>query len=250
MEGFAPIESPSWKGWIKEGEQATLLPAFLEGTGCAPVTGGRGTTFLLELESGKAYLRRYQRGGAVRFILKKSYYNDNRALREFELLLKLKRNGLPVPEVLGACWKSRLGWYQGAIATRALEGETLYDYLRNTRNNPEYVLREAGMAIRKLHDLHVWHADLQLRNIMATPDGVYLIDFDNACQLKRWPQNAGHRNMLRLKRSFEKSGIPVSCFDMICEGYGGNTPPKWLRDAYRLKGLLSDGIGGRQKDHE
>jgi 3-deoxy-D-manno-octulosonic acid kinase len=213
------------------------------------VDGGRGATYTVSLPDGTAYLRRYLRGGAVRYLIYNSYFLDNRPLREFELLLQMQDEGLPVPAPLGVVWRSVFGWYQGAIATRALDAENLYHYLRNTEDVPVEVLHRAGAAIRALHDAHIWHADLQLGNILATRTEVWLIDFDNARRISRWHDLHGHRNMLRLRRSFEKAGM-LDHFAAVGEGYGGTHVPAWLSRLYRAGGRLSGilrGPGGKDE---
>jgi tRNA A-37 threonylcarbamoyl transferase component Bud32 len=108
-----------------------------------------------------------------------------------------------------------------------------------------------------MHEYGVYHADLNARNILVGRDGVYVIDFDNA-RVSTAPARrsasaavpvAGARNLLRLRRSIDKLGLPERTFDLICEGYGVTTLPIWLARLYRWKGALSDLVSGRVRSH-
>jgi len=250
LEGYAPISEDAWQGWARETDREAIADALLHNAGLLAHPGGRGATFTFPLKNGTAFLRRFKRGGFVRHFIDDAYFMDNRPLREFELLLEMRAEGLPVPEPLGVCWRNRFGWYRGAIVTGALNGQNLYDYLRGAKETPEQALRQTGAVIRLMHGKQIWHADLQVRNIMVTPKGVYLLDFDNARKLNTLDGRGAMRNLLRLKRSFEKAAFPATYFEFVGEGYDGAKPPQWLSGLYAIRGKVSDAMRGRQSEDE
>lgn len=227
--------------FCKEGGEA-IRAALMEGAACVPAsTEGRGTVLRFPYQDEHGILRKYQRGGVIRFLLKDRYLFHNRALRELRLHAYVYDKGLRVPKPLGVAWERRGICFTGAIATREVVSRNLQQYLVDEPESRDEVLCECGRLIREMHDLGVFHADLQVRNILVAQDGPLLIDFDNArlhARLGRW---RCAMNLLRLRRSFLKNRISLRCFDVLCEGYGGLEIP-WILDfLYRLKGMLSGG---------
>ena len=100
------------------------------------------------------------------------------------------------------------GCYRGWLATRFIEGScTLWKWLRDQTPPPaerRAVLEEVGQSIRKVRSLGVWHADLNLHNILIVPAAaqrVVLIDFDRANEATDENISA---ELKRLRRSAHK----------------------------------------------
>jgi hypothetical protein len=204
-------------------------------------------------------------------VLGDGYVLDNRPSKELAVLDYLAAGGFPAPEPLGAVWERRGMWLRGALATRAIEAEELARAVGESAALPVELLRRTGETLRRMHEYGVYHADLNARNILVGGDGVYVIDFDNArvCQAVSKVVGArdlvcgpsGHggqnglsgvaraRNLLRLRRSIDKLGLPERAFGLICEGYGVTSLPIWLDRLYRWKGALSDLASGRVRSH-
>ena len=108
------------------------------------------------------------------------------------------------------------------------------------------LLPRVGAMIREFHDVGLFHADLQIRNILVADESVYLIDFDRARLIEELTPRQRWKNLLRLRRSLEKNGYPIEHFEAICRGYGPEDLPKWLDGAYRVKGRVSDRLQGRE----
>jgi len=224
-----------------------LARGLLDGTGCRPVgKGGRGEVMRFPFGDGWAILRRHQRGGLIRHVLRDTYLFTNRPLREFATHVEVHSRGLSVPEPLGVRWQRVGPCFRGAIATREVEGEHLLDYLKAAPDAPDDVLASCGKVIRRMHDLGCWHADLQLRNILVGPAGAYIIDFDHARLVLSVGKVARARNLLRLRRSMDKNYVPLRFFEPICEGYGVDSLPNWLDRVYAAKGKASDAMSGRR----
>ena len=222
--------------WALRGEATAVLGALFDGIGCSTgVGGGRGTIRYFPLSRGEGVLRRYQRGGVAACVLKDGFFG-NRMEREFDVMCSYRRDGGPVPEPLGVCWSRRGGFFRGAIATRRIPGQTLLEYLQGVRPaQADAVLRKTGVAIRHMHDQGVWHADLQVKNILVADNEIWLIDFDNARRAGTLGAVACARNLLRLRRSFEKHGLALDNFATLLAGYGALAIPKWLDWAYRVR---------------
>ena len=233
---------------VREEWAFALADALLDGKDCEPADmGGRGQIRQFPFERSGGLIRTYHRGGLIRHVLKDSFLFTNRPLWELQLLTYLYEEGFAVPETLGVCWERRGITFRGALATRRIQGTDLLDYLSENPGGAQFSLERAGVLIREMHGLGVYHADLQVRNILFAPEHLYLIDFDNAARRKRVSRIARARNLLRLRRSFEKHYLPDEHFQALLKGYGLQRLPKWLDMLYSLRSSRPAGSGRRSK---
>jgi hypothetical protein len=195
---------------------APAILSGLERLGATAETGvgNRGSGFILKLESGfDLFARANRRGGLVRFFLRDLYFGvDPRPVRELAVAAEAYRRGIPVAEPLGAVveWAGP-GLYRGVFLTRALSGMTLWDLLRTDDDAMvgAHVIGQARSAIDTMHQLGLWHPDLNLHNLFVTRAGesfgVVILDLDKA-KLFRAPVAAGmrKRSFARLVRSIRK----------------------------------------------
>lgn len=169
---------------------------------------GRGSAWYVEAPYGPVVLRHYLRGGWVARVSRQSYFftgvMNSRPFREYHVLVELCAKSLPVPRPVAALCQQHGLLSSGAIMTACIpNAKTLADIL-TAGKVAEGVFAKVGSCIRKFHDAGVWHADLNVRNILLDEDlDVYLIDFDRARFNPAKPVN-GKGNLKRLKRSFEK----------------------------------------------
>jgi len=218
-----------------------IAAALFEGRGCKPAgLGGRGALSRFSYSGGTGLIRRYLRGGVFRWVLRDAYVLRNRPLRELRLHAGLYDDGLAVPVPLGAVWERRGLCLRGAIATGEVDAVDLLAYLDLHGPGDGAVLRESGRLIRRMHDWGVFHADLQVGNILVGAEGPYLIDFDKATRRAALDRVKRARNLFRLRRSIEKNGLTSDYFRLICEGYGDESLPHWVGCVYRAKGKLAD----------
>lgn len=207
----------------------------------AAVTGeapGRGASLFLDIcrlptelrtapalvSAGQQWaLRPYRRGGLVAKIASRRYFytglERTRAFAELRLTERLYRQGLPVPEPVGACvWRHGLT-YEAALITVLIPGAHAFaDDLIALQAQPPSgdeplpdalltLLDTTGSAIRAVHDAGLEHVDLNARNLLVDESGrVYVIDLDR-CQLHaeaaqdaRWRED----NLSRLGRSLAR----------------------------------------------
>lgn len=251
MDHYTQIKRNGKVALVDKEYADALAAALLDGEGCTPLdAGGRGKVLRFSYSGGDGIIRPYLRGGLIRHIMRDTYLLTNRPLHEFQIHLKLLEKGLSLPPLLGVYWERRGLFVRGAFATHALDALNLLVWLRDTRDDTDEVLHACGATIRKMHELHVWHADLQIRNILISDDTPYLIDFDNARILQNISPLLRGRNLLRLKRSFEKNGVALQHFDTLCAGYGIDALPEWLGKLYQAKGRVSDIASRRKRTHE
>jgi 3-deoxy-D-manno-octulosonic acid kinase len=199
---------------------------------------GRGTIRLRRLANGQtAVIRVYLHGGVLRRITGQSFFTwPPRPFRELAITEELRRRGLRTVEVYAACVSRPRGpFYRGWLITRQLEhAEDLWSALKSgltERVGFEQTLRAAAESVAEMHREGVYHADLNLKNILVQPDGTglagYVIDFDKAkVFLGRLPAPLAARNLKRLERSVRKLDparrlFSVSAWDKFLSFYHG-----------------------------
>jgi 3-deoxy-D-manno-octulosonic acid kinase len=176
------------------------------------VVAGRGAAWRLTLPGGaRAVLRCYRRGGLLARVVRETYLGvEARPFRELAVTVEARRRGVAAPEVLAARVEGRLA-YRGAIITAEVaDAVTLLDALRGARDDARRraLSAGAGRVVAAMHRAGVWHADLNLTNLLAPAGGsvdVTILDFDRA-RLAPAPlaRHARRSNLERLARSLRK----------------------------------------------
>ena len=164
--------------------------------------------------------KHYFRKGMMSFLGDKYLYSNlenTRSYREFQILGYLHKHKF------NTC-KPVIGWatYNGAtytanLVTEAIKARTVKDLLDSSgikyvRND---IFRQIGAEVAKMHNLNVFHGDLNINNIMIS-DGpknsmeekaqIWIIDFDKSMKTD-YPIRKSDRysNVERLKRSLIKT---------------------------------------------
>ena len=178
--------------------------------------GNRGSGRRLSLEGGLLlFARQAKRGGLARFLLTDMFVGISpRPLGELAVAAEANRRGVPVAEPMGAMvqWLAP-GIYRGFFLSRVVAGMTLWEFLR-TDDDPivkKHVLMTARAAIVTMHDKGLFHADLNLHNLMVTQSGesfkVVILDFDKAriydSSLRPALRAANARRLLRSARKLD-----------------------------------------------
>ena len=151
--------------------------------------GNRQSAYRLDLGDGaELFARRGRRGGLIASILSDVYVGITpRPLTELAVTIEAMRRGIPVAEPMGAMveWLSPV-LYRGFFLTRAVRGMTLWEFLK-TDDDPtvrSHVLGQARAAIDTMHDKGLFHADLNLHNLLVTQArdsfSVVIIDLDKS----------------------------------------------------------------------
>ncbi|BBN80774.1 3-deoxy-D-manno-octulosonic acid kinase [Pseudoalteromonas sp. A25] len=169
---------------------------------------GRATAWFYEHKKQVNVLKHYWRGGLVGKLLSDQYLYlglaKTRVYQEFDLLCKLDELRLPVPKPVAAKVTQQGLIYRGDLITGAISGATSLCERLQARQATEQELTLVGSTIAQFHNQGVYHADLNINNILFSDDGkVYLIDFDRG-QLRQTHASWQQANMARLQRSFNK----------------------------------------------
>ena len=169
---------------------------------------GRGTTFFIQPDTPQQWvLRHYRRGGLPGKLLSDQFFYQGlartRPFMEMNLLYTMRKAGLLVPEPVAAQVKrSGLVYRADLLSVRIPQAQDMHHVLSQSPVD-EAVWRATGRQIRKMHDLNVYHHDLNIRNIMLdTQQQIWIIDFDRCYQRSDgdWKQ----QNLARLHRSLVK----------------------------------------------
>ena len=177
-------------------------------------TGNRGSGFPLKLDGGPdLFARCSRRGGFIRFINSDIYFGAGaRPLRELAIANEARLRGIPIAEPLGVLIETVApGFYRSAFITRALNGMTLWEFLRADDDAVvrAHVVELARRAIDTMHDAGLLHADLNLHNLFVSNAGermtAVILDLDKARLFNSAVPSARRRgNFSRLKRSASK----------------------------------------------
>lgn len=189
---------------------------------------GRGTTWFVQHNADQLVLRHYLRGGLMRHISHDRYvfngFQNTRAIAEFNILHSLLKKNLPVPTPAAAQVIKHGLCYEADLLTHKIpDAQDLVQVLKHAQGHDFY--QYLGKLIAEFHQQGVFHADLNIQNILQDKNGKFwLIDFDRARILhpqKKWQDTT----LSRLKRSFEKErdrfGIQWSDkdWDVLMQGY-------------------------------
>ncbi len=173
--------------------------------------GNRRSAFALTVAGlPPMFVRRYRRGGLMRFLVAELYAGTvPRPLHELRVTAAAHRRGLPVVEPMGAMVEAAGPClYRGWLLTRALHGTTLWELLLSAPQPQarRQALHQARAAIDRLHEGGLYHADLNLHNLFVYSDeqrpGVVVLDLDKARLYPgALPARIRRNNFSRLARS-------------------------------------------------
>lgn len=170
---------------------------------------GRGHAVFFNYDNEDLVLKHYQRGGKIAALLGDKYIgkscNKSRSFREWRLLKQMHRMELPVPVPVAArCVNHGLYYRADLITTQINNVITLADYLLQ-KECDKAGWNAVGATIRRFHDVSVYHADLNARNILFNPESntAYLIDFDKG-GIRHLGDSWKASNLARLQRSLLK----------------------------------------------
>jgi 3-deoxy-D-manno-octulosonic acid kinase len=249
MEWTRYLNEPALQGWTaaehggcrilaRPGFEMLVAPGTEAHEAAERFAGGRAAHPVTALpDGGRAVVRRYLRGGAMRHLNRDRYFLGGRAFHEALVTERARAAGVNVPEVLAAaeCRAGVFG-YTARLATRWIaHGREGAAWLRDAAPAARgAVLTLAGRQIARMHDAGVAHPDLNLRNLLiveppgATAPVVHLLDFDRARLYPvAVPARRRARDLERLGRSARKLGLALEergGWGALREGYGAGWP--------------------------
>ena len=201
---------------------AATIATALQAMSSAPTAGAmgnRGSGRRLQLDDGsELFARQAKRGGMARLLLSDTFFGlSARPFNELIVAAEAFRRGVPIAEPLGAM----VHWlgpaiYRGFFLSRAIAGMTLWQFIQ-TDDDPivlKHILMTARAAIVTMHDKGLFHADLNLHNLMVTQSGesfkVVIIDLDKArlsdSSLDASQRHANAQRLLRSARKLDPQG--------------------------------------------
>lgn len=215
---------PDWQNALLEGGidlRDALSPAlftaeYYQSQAQRVGVGGRNAAWFIPTPVGSAVLRQYRRGGLIGRFNKSKYIfsspEKTRSFQEFAIINYLHNAGLTVPKALAAIYQKKGLFCKMALITSLIEDtiplavicQQLIDKEISAEQAANYA-RVTAQKIRQMHDLDVWHADLNAYNILCvqTEVEVYLIDFDKAQKIQL-SDSQRQQNLARLQRSLLK----------------------------------------------
>jgi 3-deoxy-D-manno-octulosonic acid kinase len=167
--------------------------------------GGRGSAWFVQTPAGDGVLKHYLRGGLLAEVVHDRYLYlgaaRTRSFREYELLLKLCKLGLPVPKPLSAFCRRGLLSYQAALLTERLQDT---HSLVTAVNNGSAPWAALGETVARFHRAGARHGDLNANNILLDGQGrIFIIDWDKSV-LENAPGAWCGKVLERLQRSLLK----------------------------------------------
>jgi 3-deoxy-D-manno-octulosonic acid kinase len=244
---FSLVEAQGARMLIRRGYEPYAGYLGLAGTPLTSaeyVEGGRQAHPVVMLpDGGRAVVRTYRRGGALRHVNPSRYFLGHRAFAELRATEQAANGGARVPRVLAATERSHSLGYTATLATEWIaDAQEVATWLLGASQEARIAaLREAGRQIEQVHDAGVGHPDLNLRNLLVRErrndeqDGggeehgpvVYVLDFDRA-KLYRGPapRRRRARDLRRLARSARKLRAPIGTaeWSAMRSGYGSAWP--------------------------
>jgi len=174
-----------------------------------PVSTGRRSNWFVDMGEDAFVLRHFKRGGAVARILGNKYWfrseEATRSFAEFNLLLELRRQKLPVPEPVAAGYCKQGLWYTAQLLTRRIPDAQSWSTNLSVLAQSQALWSRIGETIAKLHVACVDHVDLNAHNILVDGAGsVFVIDFDKSFIRPTVDGQWRESNLARLKRSLHK----------------------------------------------
>lgn len=209
-------------GVVRRGWRERLDHLLVAGDVGDPIEGGRGTTRRVETERGVLVVRRFRRGGWMWWLGEIYVGRTPRPLCEFDLLLRARRCGLPVPEGIAAVIERRFViTYRGQLfMTEVPDATPLLAFLARNDGYDWGTLLAAGL--RQIHDGGLEHPDLNLGNILVAPHGngerIVFVDLDRAvlagAPLGPWPRARALRRLRRSATKLDPAGRWMSPLDL------------------------------------
>jgi tRNA A-37 threonylcarbamoyl transferase component Bud32 len=243
-------EGPLMRLGISQPERLLKKGASVPGT-----SKGRGPVLSVPIEEMpgvRIMIRKYLRGGLVRFINNDTFLGNQRPFNELYIGAEAYAKDIPTAETLAAVSIKKTGpFYNGYLITKELTSCTdLPQYLKELSKcsnidfleKKEQVLVKTAETIRIMHDKGFLHADLNMKNILInslTPENIFIIDWDKSVLKNNLTESERSSNIIRFCRSMEKlkqQGVPVAENDqeLFLVSYWKN-PEKASADLEKLK---------------
>ena len=168
------------------------------------------------LENEVLVVRDYWHGGFFGKLLRDYLWQSLRPLRELSICEIANEGHILTTEIIAIVMKNIVGpLYKCKLVSKEITDtvDLMELLLRSDKNSllaeKRQIISEVAKAIKEMHDVGIYHADLHLKNILIQPTGngafkVYIIDLDKSRQFEEIGLDRRRKNILRLDRSLEK----------------------------------------------
>lgn len=170
---------------------------------------GRGETFLVnDKYNHRVVIRHYWRGGFIAKILKDKFFcafdESKRSMHEYDLLLTMRKMGLPVPRPVIARMQRDGLFITNDLILQEIPGAKNIAKILCERRLTDAEICKIGEVIGKMFTAGVYHSDLNINNLLFDGAGnAWIVDFDK-CALKPITKKLYNEMIDRLERSFAK----------------------------------------------
>jgi hypothetical protein len=187
------------------------------GAPVAHALSGRGPVEVLSTPRGEIVGKALRRGGLAGGLLRDTFFDARRPLREAEAAEQLAARGIRTPPVVAARVTRRAAGLRVESATARVPGVDLLEAARDRRALPALAIA-AGRTLRAAHDAGLRHRDLQVKNLLVPagfpgaggagrPEPLVILDLDR-CSVGEALDDAERRHALvRFGRSLVKQGV-------------------------------------------
>ena len=174
---------------------------------------------------GSVVIKRYMRGGLLRYIVRQKYLRigASRSEREFEILEQVRALGIAAPEPVA--WINRGGFlYETWLVTKEVPGhQTLADISLEDEARAADLIPQVVTGIRKLIELGLWHLDLHPGNVLVDEAGhAIFLDFDRAQKFSGKVTELRDRYLCRWRRAVIKHQLPDLLSELVATGLRKN----------------------------
>jgi len=194
----------------------------------------------------RAFVKHLKRGGLLGLVNGGMHISRKRLVQAVELSIHLAHRDVPASEVLFGRSEKVFGpFFRLCLATKEIEdAEPLLAFLARggiSEQRKAAVAAIAGGSVRSLHDAGVFHADLNMNNLLVAPahggperPRVSIIDLDGSRIVPALGEEDRARNLARLLRHAIKNSLHCSvdlsdAGSSFLEGYCGEGDRQPLR---------------------
>jgi len=170
----------------------------------------QGAEAVLYKDKDTALKKRISKSYRIKEIDKKII--SHRTKIESNILKKLKKENIPVPEVFSVS--------NSTIKMQFIEGKTIRERLN--KSNYKEISKKIGKTLSEIHNLNIVHGDPTTSNMILNKDKIYFIDFGLADTSKKIENKAVDLKLLKEALNSSHSEIAELCFKECIEEYKKN----------------------------
>lgn len=230
------------KNFFLNEEELKLIPDLYEKG--KTVEGGRGSSRLVDFKERTLFIKKERRGGFFSFFLKEYFFRVSPFFKIVNILYSLDELNI-TPRLMAIIARKRYFLWEIFTVYEHIENAiSLKDYLHKNGELGEYGY-EVGFLVGKIHNKGIYHADLNLGNIIFKKDNFYIIDFKKSYYYSSpLPIRLRKKNILRFLRSIAKESFKKGVhfdsefFEDFLKGYNAHFEEKIFTSRLRRNFLI------------